>query len=148
MSFKSKISSLLGKGSAETETAENIILFSISCGHMNYDSCYSFSLKKRENKWLFSASCHIDGFSDRIEFENKDASAETAGKLLDIVNEQGIIEKIRAYREPVLKFHAMDETTYYTAIVFSDNSEISAMTAAGETVEKFFYSLAKEYIKQ
>lgn len=146
MSILSAIVGIFGCNKAPEHTANDIRSFSISCNHMDFSFAYFFDIKKSEDGWLFSTECFTDGKSQHTEFENCPVTNEEVENLLDIIREKDVIDSLRRYKEPKLKFHALDETTYYSSIGFADGESIGAKTiVSGDDIESYFYRLAEKY---
>lgn len=145
MSILSVLAGLFGCAKAPDHTADDIASLSISCGHMNYYHTYSFTLAKSEEAWLLSAGCFTDEEHPRVEFENLPVTAEDADRLLAIVREQDLIDSLRRYKAPKLKWHLLDETTYYASIRFADGATVGGAVLISKEMESCFYRLAEKY---
>lgn len=126
-------------------TPEDIREIHISCGHMDYTYAYSFSLKKADESWLFSADCSINREGPHIELEDCPVAQEEAEEIIEIIREQDIIESVRRFKKPNFKWHALDETTYYTSFLFADGKVISSAVFGSRDMEELFFCLAAKY---
>ncbi|MGN1457522.1 MAG: hypothetical protein ACI4XP_06165 [Acutalibacteraceae bacterium] len=146
MAILSAIAGIFGCNKEPEYTVGDIQSFSISCNHMDFSFAYSFYIKKSEGGWLFSTECFTDGKSQHTEFENCPVTNEEVEELLTIIREKDVIDSLRRYKEPKLKFHALDETTYYSSVSFADGKSIGAATVvSGNEIESYFYRLAEKY---
>lgn len=146
MSILSAIVGIFGCNKAPEHTADDIRSFSISCNHMDFSFSYFFDIKKSEDGWLFSAECFTDGKSQHTESENCPVTNEEVEELLNIIHEKDVIDSLRRYKEPKVKFHVLDETTYHSTIGFADGKSIGAATVvSGNEIESYFYRLAEKY---
>lgn len=141
----SLLAGLFGCNKASKYTVDDIRSVSISCGHMVYSHSYSFYLRKDENKWLLDAEFATDTEHPRVEYEECPVTEEDVKELLNIVREQEVIEKLRHYKKPKIKVQVLDETTYYTSILFADKERLDAATLVSKDIEVYFYRLAEKY---
>ena len=126
-------------------TADDIRSISISCGHMDYSHSYCFYIRKEENKWLFDAEFATDTQSPRVEFEACPIATQDVKELLATICNQKATEKFWQYKEPKLKVQALDETTYYTSILFTNGKSLGVPMLISSETEDCFYRLAKKY---
>lgn len=146
MSVLSAIAGIFACNKVPKYTADDIRSFSISCNHMDFSFAYSFYIKKSEDGWLFSAECFTDGKSHHTEFENRPVTNDDVEELLTIIREKDVIDSLRSYKKPKLKFHVLDETTYYSSVSFADGKSIGAATVVSSNeIESYFYRLAEKY---
>ena len=136
---------LLGCGKAPNYTVEDIRSVSISCGHMDYSHSYAFSLRKAESGWLLDADYAADTEHPHTEYEACPVAEEDVRELLHIVREQEVIEKLRQYKKPMCKVQVLDETTYYSSVLFADGAQMAAGTCVSGDLESCFYRLAEKY---
>ena len=150
LSFLSVLCGLVGCGSAPKYSAEDITAISITCGHMDYSYSYSFYLRSEDlmtdgQNWLLDADFAVDSESPHTEYERCSVAAEDVRELLNIVREQELIEKLRRWKEPKLKFSVSDETTFYSSILFADGTQLGAPISLSDDVTEYFYRIAKKY---
>ena len=55
------------------------------------------------------------------------------------------IEKRRRYKKPMCKVQVLDETTYYSSVLFADGAQMAAGTCVSGDLESCFYRLAEKY---
>lgn len=134
---------------------DNLTEIYISCNHMCYTFCYSFSINKSENNWIFSADCSIKDDYLKIELENCIVNNSDVQELFEILknkrqNGKSLLEYIRDYKPPKVsnKFFALDETSYHFSFSYADMASDSANIRPDKEVEDFFYKLAKKYYKK
>lgn len=136
---------LFGCGKAPACTARDIQSVSISCGHMDHSFSYAFYLRQGENGWLLDADFAADIGQPHTEYEACPIAEEDASELLDIVVEQDVAGKLRRYKKPRLTAGALDETTYYTSILFAEGEQLGAAIRANQDLEDCFYRIAAQY---
>ncbi len=134
---------------------DNLTEIYISCNHMCYTFCYSFSINKSENNWIFSADCSIKDDYLKIELENCIVNNSDVQELFEILknkrqNGKSLLEYIRDYKPPKVsnEFFALDETNYLFSFSYTDMTYDSANMRPDKEVEDFFYKLAKKYYKK
>ena len=139
--------SILGSlaGCSKTLVASDIRSVSISCGHMDNSCSYAFYLRKEENGWLLDAEFAEDSELPRTEYEACPVAEEDVLALFELVQKQDVIKRLERYRKPKLKIHVLDDTTYYTSILFEDGETLGAATMIDQDIEAYFYRLAKKY---
>ena len=54
-------------------------------------------------------------------------------------------EKLRRYKKPMCKVQVLDETTYYTSVLFADGAQMAAGTCVSGDLESCFYRLVEKY---
>lgn len=145
LALMSFLCGLFGCGKAPEYTADDIKSVSMSCGHMDFSHSYSFYLRKEGSAWLLDAEFASDTESLRTEYAECTVAQADAKELLDIIESQQLIEKLRRYRKPKSKIQVMDETTYYTSILFANGESLGAATLASQELEACFYRLAEKY---
>lgn len=141
----SALCGLFGCDKTPEYTVEDIRSVSISCGHMDYSHSYAFYLRKEENGWLLDAEFATDTEQSRVEYEACPVAQEDVRALLNIVQEQDVIGKLRRYKKPKIGVQVLDETTYYTSLLFADGESIGAASHVDSALESGFYRLAEKY---
>ena len=137
------VSGLFGCGSSQKHTVDDIISFHTSYYGMTSNPVYAFALRKQEENWLFSASCCLKSREDYYtSFSSFPIPAEEAEKLLEMLREEGEIERLRKYRNPIRIFHAADAPARSSGMVFADGSRVEKETSFSDTVQEYLYTLA------
>ena len=104
---------------------------------------YAFALRKQEENRLFSASCCLKSREDYYtSFSSFPIPAEEAEKLLEMLREEGEIERLRKYRNPIRIFHAADAPARSSGMVFADGGRVEKETSFSDTVQEYLYTLA------
>lgn len=145
MALLAALGGLFGCSKAPVYTLEDIRSVSVSCGHMDYSHSYSFYLRKTDGGWLLDADYATDTEQPHTAFEECPVTEEDAKDLLSIVQEQDVIGKLRRYKKPKIKAQAVDETTYYTSVLFTDGEQLGAATHISDSLVNGFYRLAEKY---
>lgn len=139
---------LLGCGESEKHTADELIMLNTVYYGTARDPVYAFALKKEENGWLFSADCLVGEQKEHYtSFGSFPIPAEDAAELLQILSEEGEIERLYKHRNPIRFFHISDAPTRMTQMTFSDGSTVEKEAAMGERVLAYLYGLADRYYK-
>lgn len=136
---------LIGCRRVPEYSADDIRSLSISCGHMDYSHSYSYYLRKGENGWLLDAEYSRDTESPRVKYEECAVAAEDVKELLDIVEKQEIVKKLRHCKKSRSKIVALDDTSYYTSILFGDGEQLGAAKLISRDMEEAFCRLAEKY---
>ena len=137
------VSGLFGCGSSQKHTVDDIISFHTSYYGMASNPVYAFALRKQEENWLFSASCCLKSREDYYtSFSSFPIPAEEAEKLLEMLREEGEIERLRKYRNPIHIFHIADAPTRSSGMTFIDGSSLEKETSFSDTVQEYLYTLA------
>ena len=137
---------LLGCSGNNKHTADNIVMIHTAYHGMERNPVYSFALLKKQENWLFSACCYVNGQSEYYtSFSSFPIPADDAEKFLEIIREEGEIKRLRKYRNPIRIFHASDAPMRSSGITFSDGSSIDKESAFGDRALKYLYALADKY---
>lgn len=137
---------LFGCDGGRKYTADDIVLIHTAYYGMEKDPVYSFALKKEDEGWLFSASCAVGSQKEHYtSFSSFPITDEDAQGFLQIIGEEGEIERLRKYREPIRLFHISDEPMRSSGITFSDGTQISPKTKLGGRALDYLYELADRY---
>ena len=105
-------------------------------------------MKKEENGWLFSADCLVGEQKEHYtSFESFPIPAEDAAELLQIVSEEGEIERLYKHRNPIRFFHISDAPTRSLGMTFSDGSTMEKEAILGDRALNYLYVLADRYYK-
>ena len=140
---------LLGCGESEKFTADDLVLIHTVYYGTERNPVYCFALKKEENGWLFSADCLVGEQKERYtSFESFPIPAEDAAELLQIVSEEGEIERLYKHRNPIRFFHISDAPTRSLGMTFSDGSAMEKDAELGDRALAYLYVLADRYYKE
>ena len=139
---------LFGCGGSEKYTADDLVLIHTVYHGTERNPVYCFALKKDENGWLFSADCLVGEEKEHYtSFESFPIPAEDAAELLQIVSEEGEIERLYKHRNPIRFFHISDAPTRSLGMTFSDGSTIEKEAILGDRALNYLYVLADRYYK-
>ena len=139
---------LFGCGGGEKYTADDLVLIHTVYHGTERNPVYCFALKKDENGWLFSADCLVGEEKEHYtSFESFPIPAEDAAELLQIVSEEGEIERLYKHRNPIRFFHISDAPTRSLGMTFSDGSTIEKEAILGDRALNYLYVLADRYYK-
>lgn len=145
MALLSILCGLLGCRKEPEYTVDDIQSISVSCGHMDYSHSYSFYLRKVKNSWILDAEFAVDTEQPRTEYEECPVLEKDVKKLLSVVQEQQVIDKLHHYKKPSIKVQVADETTYYTYILFASGEQLAAATHISDDLVTCFYHIAEKY---
>lgn len=129
---------------------EEINVFSMVCGHMDFSFGYSFCLRNEENGWLLDAECFVNNHEEHVEFTEKQVAAADVDALYEIMQKHNTIEFLVKYRKPRKSpFFIADETTYCFSVSFSGGEcyQTQSIGTAGHELEEYFYGLAAKINK-
>ena len=136
---------LVGCGGNIKYTADDIVFINTVYYGTEKNPVYSFSLKK-EDGWFFSADCLVgDSKEHYTSFGSFPVTEEDAAAFLRIVSEDGEIEKLYNYRNPIRFFHASDVPARSSGITFSDGNTLEKETMLGDRALNCLYALADRY---
>ena len=139
---------LFGCGGSKKHTADELLMLNTVYYGTARDPVYAFALKKEENGWLFSADCLVGEQKERYtSFESFPIPAEDAAELLQIVSEEGEIERLYKHRNPIRFFHISDAPTRSLGMTFSDGSTMEKKAILGDRALNYLYVLADRYYK-
>lgn len=140
---------LFGCGESERNTADDLVSIHTVYYGTERNPVYCFALKKEENGWLFSADCLVGEQKERYtSFESFPIPAEDAAELLQIVSEEGEIERLYNHRNPIRFFHISDAPTRSLGMTFSDGSAMEKDAELGDRALAYLYVLADRYYKE
>ena len=129
MSVVLVVSVLFGCGGSRKYTDDDIISFHTSYYGMASNPVYAFALRKQDENWLFSASCNLKSQEDYYtSFSSFPIPTEEAEEILEIIREEGEIERLRKYRNPIRIFHIADAPTHSSGMTFTDKNSIDKET--------------------
>ena len=137
------VSGLFGCESSKKHTVDDIISLHTSYYGMESNPVYSFALRKQDENWLFSASCNLKSREDYYtSFSSFPIPTEEAEEILEIIREEGEIERLRKYRNPIRIFHIADAPTRSSGMTFTDGSSLEKETSFSDKLQKYLYTLA------
>ena len=140
---------LFGCGESERNTADDLVLIHTVYYGTERNPVYCFALKKEENGWLFSADCLVGEQKEHYtSFESFPIPTEDAAELLQIVSEEGEIERLYKHRNPIRFFHISDAPTRSLGMTFSDGSTMEKEAILGDRALDYLYVLADRYYKE
>lgn len=139
---------LFGCGESERNTADDLVSIHTVYYGTERNPVYCFALKKEENGWLFSADCLVGEQKEHYtSFGSFPIPAEDAAELLQIVSEEGEIERLYKHRNPMRFFHISDAPTRSLGMTFSDGSTMEKEAILGDRALNYLYVLADRYYK-
>ena len=123
------VSGLFGCESSKKHTVDDIISLHTSYYGMESNPVYSFALLKQDESWLFSAICYLKSREDYYtSFSFFPIPTEEAEEILEIIREEGEIERLRKYRNPIRIFHIAAAPTRSSGMTFTDGNSIDKET--------------------
>ena len=137
---------LFGCGGSKKYTSDDVVLINTADYGTERNPVYSFALKKEKDGWSFSADCLVGRQKDHYtSFGSFPITAEDAEGFLRILREDGEIERLRRYRDPIRIFRGADAPARSSAMTFSDGNTIEKETMLGDRALSFLYALADRY---
>lgn len=137
---------LFGCGGGKKYTSDDVVLINTAYYGTEMNPVYSFALKKEKDGWLFSADCLVGSQKDYYtSFGSFPIAAEDAEGFLRILCEEGEIERLCRYRNPVRIFSSSDAPARSSGMTFSDGNTIEKGTTLGDRALNYFYALADRY---
>ncbi len=141
---------LVGCSTSPTKHNETDIAgVSLSQGHMDYFYCYSFFLRKEDDKVLFDADARLAKENEApviVVLESCEVDSKYFDELINFVNNNKVQEHVNSYKKKPQLWEAMDKTTNTTTLYFADGTDKSADSGAyEEELRKFFTDLALLY---
>ena len=137
---------LLGCGGSKKYTSDDLVLINTAYYGTEMTPVYSFALKKEKDGWLFSADCLVGSQKDHYtSFGSFPITAEDAEGFLHILCEDGEIERLWRYRNPVRIFSGSDAPARSSGMTFSDGNTIEKETMLGDRALNYLYALADRY---
>lgn len=148
MSILSLLLGLFGCGGNKKYTIDDIVLVHTGYYGMESNPVYSFAMRKEENNWVFSASCRVGSNKDHYtSFSSFPITDEDAQGFLQIIREDGEIERLFKYRNPIRIFHISDAPARSFGMTFSDGNSIEKKTKPGDRALDYLYALADRHYK-
>ena len=115
---------------------------------MESNPVYSFAMRKEEDNWVFSASCRVGSNKDHYtSFSSFPITDEDAQGFLQIIREDGEIERLFKYRNPIRIFHISDAPARSFGMTFSDGNSVEKETRLGDRALDYLYALADRHYK-
>lgn len=149
MSILSLLLGLFGCGGNKKYTIDDIVLVHTSYYCMESNPVYSFAMRKEEDNWVFSASCRVGSNKDHYtSFSSFPITDEDAQGFLQIIREDGEIERLFKYRNPIRIFHISDAPVRSFGMTFSDGNSIEKKTKPGDRALDYLYALADRYYEE
>ena len=137
---------LFGCGGSKKYTSDDVVLINTAYYGTEMNPVYSFALKKEKDGWLFSADCLVGSLKDHYtSFGSFPIAAEDAEDFLHILSEDGEIERLCRYRNPIRIFNRSDAPTCSSGMIFSDGDTIEKQTVFGDRALAYLYALADRY---
>ena len=148
MSILSLLLGLFGCGGNKKYTIDDIVLVYTGYYGMESNPVYSFAMRKEEDNWVFSASCRVGSNKDHYtSFSSFPITDEDAQGFLQIIREDGEIERLFKYRNPIRIFHISDAPARSFGMTFSDGNSIEKKTKPGDRALDYLYALADRHYK-
>lgn len=148
MSILSLLLGLFGCGGNKKYTIDDIVLVHTGYYGMESNPVYSFAMRKEEDNWVFSASCRVGSNKDHYtSFSSFPITDEDAQGFLQITREDGEIERLFKYRNPIRIFHISDAPARSFGMTFSDGNSIEKKTKPGDRALDYLYALADRHYK-
>lgn len=148
MSVLLLISGLFGCSGKKKYTADDIVLIHTAYYGMEKNPVYSFALQKEEDNWFFSADCLVGNQKEHYtSFGCFPITAEDAEGLLQIICDDGEIERLCRHRNPIRFFHISDVPVRSFGMTFSDGNSVEKETMIGDRALDYLYTLADRHYK-
>lgn len=148
MSILSLLLGLFGCGGNKKYTIDDIVLVHTGYYGMESNPVYSFAMRKEEDNWVFSASCRVGSNKDHYtSFSSFPITDEDAQGFLLIIREDGEIERLFKYRNPIRIFHISDAPARSFGMTFSDGNSVEKETRLGDRALDYLYALADRHYK-
>ena len=148
VSILSLLLGLFGCGGNKKYTIDDIVLVHTGYYGMESNPVYSFAMRKEEDNWVFSASCRVGSNKDHYtSFSSFPITDEDAQGFLQIIREDGEIERLFKYRNPIRISHISDAPARSFGMTFSDGNSIEKKTKPGDRALDYLYALADRHYK-
>lgn len=148
MSILSLLLGLFGCGGNKKYTIDDIVLVHTGYYGMESNPVYSFAMRKEEDNWVFSASCRVGSNKDHYtSFSSFPITDEDAQGFLQIIREDGEIERLFKYRNPIRISHISDAPARSFGMTFSDGNSVEKETRLGDRALDYLYALADRHYK-
>ena len=148
VSILSLLLGLFGCGGNKKYTIDDIVLVHTGYYGMESNPVYSFAMRKEEDNWVFSVSCRVGSNKDHYtSFSSFPITDEDAQGFLQIIREDGEIERLFKYRNPIRIFHISDAPARSFGMTFSDGNSVEKETRLGGRALDYLYALADRHYK-
>ena len=148
VSILSLLLGLFGCGGNKKYTIDDIVLVHTGYYGMESNPVYSFAMRKEEDNWVFSASCRVGSNKDHYtSFSSFPITDEDAQGFLQIIREDGEIERLFKYRNPIRIFHISDAPARSFGMTFSDGNSVEKEMRLGDRALDYLYALADRHYK-
>ena len=148
VSILSLLLGLFGCGGNKKYTIDDIVLVHTGYYGMESNPVYSFAMRKEEDNWVFSASCRVGSNKDHYtSFSSFPITDEDSQGFLQIIREDGEIERLFKYRNPIRIFHISDAPARSFGMTFSDGNSVEKETRLGDRALDYLYALADRNYK-
>lgn len=148
MSILSLLLGLFGCGGNKKYTIDDIVLVHTGYYGMESNPVYSFAMRKEEDNWVLSASCRVGSNKDHYtSFSSFPITDEDAQGFLQIIREDGEIERLFKYRNPIRIFHISDAPARSFGMTFSDGNSVEKEMRIGDRALDYLYALADRHYK-
>ena len=148
MSILSLLLGLFGCGGNKKYTIDDIVLVHTGYYGMESNPVYSFAMRKEEDNWVFSASCRVGSNKDHYtSFSSFPITDEDAQGFLQIIREDGEIERLFKYRNPTRYLRVSDAPARSFGMTFSDGNSVEKETRLGDRALDYLYALADRHYK-
>ena len=149
VSILSLLLGLFGCGGNKKYTIDDIVLVHTGYYGMESNPVYSFAMRKEEDNWVFSASCRVGSNKDHYtSFSSFPITDEDAQGFLQIIREDGEIERLFKYRNTIRIFHISDAPVRSFGMTFSDGNSVEKETRLGDRALDYLYALADRYYEE
>ncbi|MGN0488498.1 MAG: hypothetical protein ACI4HO_04475 [Ruminococcus sp.] len=127
---------------------EQLTSVSIYQNHMDRTCCYSFSVRKEQNSYIFDADCMIKDNDEyyEVNFTDKEISEKEFEKFTKLDEKYNFISLRKSNIKKENMFFALDETITNFSVSYGDKS-FSLYTSGDcyNEVYDCFIALAKKY---
>lgn len=148
VSILSLLLGLFGCGGNKKYTIDDIVLVHTGYYGMESNPVYSFAMRKEEDNWVFSAKCLVGSNKEHYaSFASFPITDEDAQGFLQIIREDGEIERLFKYRNPIRIFHISDAPARSFGMTFSDGNSVEKETRLGDRALDYLYALADRHYK-
>ena len=149
VSILSLLSGLFGYGGNKKYTVDDIVFIHTVYYGMESNPVYSFAMRKEEDNWVFSADCLVGSNNEHYaSFASFPITVEDAQGFLQIVREDGEIERLFKYRNPICIFDISDAPVRSFGMTFSDGISVEKETRPGDRGLDYLYALADRYYEE
>jgi hypothetical protein len=127
----------------DIESCVELSGFSMSCNHIRFPECYSFSLNQNKGIVVFSASCDVEKDGNRIEIKQKQVSQDFWDEFILLSKKLKICD-FPEYQHIKPDVDVYDRTEYDMSLSFVKSSRrINPDSEKQHILEEFFFNKAK-----